>query len=252
MEASNNISECAINNATPQKEKRKKSYPGKKANHYDGKWFSWYTKKWNRPTGIALVVGPASYFDNRARIRLSLGWITFYINLPIYSTWDECEVPEYGFYVYEGKALVICKGLKTKHIYMPWYLDWVRSSRLLKDGTWVTETKGDKKNFWEDEWKDKLWQETHKYIYVTEDQQIQDDIDATIGVSIMEWRPRWFRWTKMFAKVRKSIEIEFNNEVGNRRGSWKGGCTGCGYEMRDNESPLQTLRRMQRERSFDR
>ena len=128
---------------TPQKVKRKKSYPGKKADSYDNGWVKMYTYKWNKPRGIRFVVSPASYFDNRAHISLCIGWLQIYINLPIYSTWDDCEYPEYGFYCYEGIALVICKGLKTKHIYMPWSLDWVRTSKLKIDGTWLHERRGD-------------------------------------------------------------------------------------------------------------
>lgn len=38
--------------------------------------------------------------------------------------------------------------------------------------------------------------------------------------------------------------------LGARRGSWKGGCVGCGYDMRPEEAPKETLMRMQRERRF--
>src|ERR1700722_11616953 len=90
--------------------------------------------------------------------------------------------------------------------------------------------------------------ETHPYRYVCRDGKIQDDITATISVGEMEWRWRALRWLPWFGKVRRSIEVQFNNEVGERRGSWKGGCTGCGYEMRRDETPVECLRRMQRDR----
>lgn len=48
----------------------------------------------------------------------------------------------------------------------------------------------------------------------------------------------------------RSIDVEFNAEVGERTGSWKGGCIGCGYQMNPNETPLQALRRMEAERKF--
>ena len=57
-------------------------------------------------------------------------------------------------------------------------------------------------------------------------------------------------WTSLFSKKRRSIDIDFNDEVGEETGSWKGGCTGCGYTMLDGELPEQTLRRMEKERKF--
>jgi hypothetical protein len=66
-----------------------------------------------------------------------------------------------------------------------------------------------------------------------------------------EWRPRWFKWTSLFARKRKTINVDFNDEVGERTGSWKGGTLGCGYDLLPNETPLECLRRMERERKFN-
>lgn len=60
----------------------------------------------------------------------------------------------------------------------------------------------------------------------------------------------WTRWWLPFKRVSRSIDVEFNAEVGERTGSWKGGCLGCGYEMKPGETPLQALRRMEKERAF--
>lgn len=56
-----------------------------------------------------------------------------------------------------------------------------------------------------------------------------------------------FGWPR---RVEYSIDVEFSDEVGERAGSWKGGCIGCGYTMLPGETPPQTLRRMERERKF--
>lgn len=45
--------------------------------------------------------------------------------------------------------------------------------------------------------------------------------------------------------------VEFDDEVGERTGSWKGGCTGCSYEWERNETMLSALRRMEATRKFD-
>lgn len=51
-------------------------------------------------------------------------------------------------------------------------------------------------------------------------------------------------------RYREEICVKFDKEVGERSGTWKGGVVGCGYEMRDGEEPLDTLRRMERERTL--
>lgn len=59
------------------------------------------------------------------------------------------------------------------------------------------------------------------------------------------------KWFPFIRTVNKSIEIQFNDEVGEDTGSWKGGCIGCGYNMLPNETPEMTLRRMEKERIFN-
>ncbi len=82
---------------------------------------------------------------------------------------------------------------------------------------------------------------------------------------------KWFPYIK---KVRKTIGIEFSyggaidrkvivekngfqlkkkytGEVGERTNTYKGGTLGCGYNMLPNETPLETLRRMEKERKFN-
>lgn len=192
-------------------------------------------------------------------IILFIPWGELYMSLPIITNHSIYDSPGWGFYFYgEGQTLpdtfVICKGKKTKHIYLPWSLDWVRTSRMLKDGTWLHERKGDRKkgidhDWWSEATQAKLWKETHDYTYVLNSGEVQER-KATITVEEREWRPLWFRWTKLFAHVRTCIDIEFDNEVGERSGSWKGGTVGCSYNLRPDETPLECLRRMEKERKL--
>lgn len=73
---------------------------------------------------------------------------------------------------------------------------------------------------------------------------------ATVKVERRAWRPLCLRWTSLFEKVRTCIDVGFNEEVGERSGSWKGGCVGCGYDLISGESAEQCLRRMERDRKF--
>lgn len=90
--------------------------------------------------------------------------------------------------------------------------------------------------------------EKYPYTYRLKNGEIQNRI-ATVHVTRMTWKMRW--WPLLhFKKVSTSINISFDGEVGEKTGSWKGGCTGCGYEMIGSETPLETLRRMESERKF--
>jgi len=90
----------------------------------------------------------------------------------------------------------------------------------------------------------------YPYAYTRKNGEVQNRI-ATVHIDRMTWRMRW--WPLLpFKKVRTSINVKFNEEVGEGTGSWKCGCTGCGYEMLPGESAEQTLRRMERDRKFNR
>lgn len=199
-------------------------------------------------------------------------WGALYITLPIKTIYDECEPPRYGVY-YHSAGIWICMGRKIKCIHMPYSYDWVRTSVLLKDGSWEHETKGNRKDFYKDVWKNVRWTESHPYTYVLKKGFVQHRI-ATIRVEEREWRQLWLKWTNLFSKKNRDISVEFSyggpikrevlfekqmhkkenpehtGEVGERTGSWKGGTVGCGYKMLPNETPLDTLRRMERERKF--
>lgn len=259
-----NNTQDAVGVQYPYKKERKLWYRGEKVKYTDDKrWISLY---WSKSVGIRFVWSPASYFDSRMHIAITLLWVRIGINLPIWSTIHECEYPEYGFYWEYGPSLVLCWNMKKKFIHMPWEMEWVRTSKLRSDGTWYIERKGDVKKYrkehpnytmseiyqWEQDRKGTLWTETHFYPYTTKYGEVQNDTNATIKVSETEWRPRWFMWTGLFKKIRKYIDVEFDKEVGSERGSWKGGTIGCSYTMNPGETPYQTLMRMNKERSFDR
>lgn len=69
---------------------------------------------------------------------------------------------------------------------------------------------------------------------------------ATVRVETRQWTRPWLPY-KLF---KKSIDVTFDKEVGERSGSWKGGCTGCGWDMLPHEDAYSALLRMERERKF--
>ena len=246
-------------------------------------WCTFYPKR-NRQSPFRIELEEYGYFDPRPQFNtnvtsllavilpffslwflplsvffLFFGWGDIYLRLP-YDTGngDEAESPEYGAMTFTHSGVVnelwVYWGKKRKHIQLPWSFDWVRTSTLLKDNEWFHETKDNRLDWSADqetvgsyEWLKKYkWQEIHPYT----DSYDRSVVNSTISVKEREWRPLWFKWTSLFSRVSKDIEIEFDKEVGERKGSWKGGCLGCGYEMKEGETPLETLRRMEIERKF--
>lgn len=205
-------------------------------------------------SGFSITYEKADY-DNRAHIQIYIIWGKLFIypsqKLKEYikEEYEHSEPDKYGIVFFE-KTIMFYFRKKCKIYNLPWDLDWMRTSWLKNDNTWEHELRKQKrKDFWKEEWENKLWKEIHNYTYKLKNGTIQKR-KATIKVVEREWRMRFLRWTKKFNKVSKSIDIDFDGEVGERSGSWKGGTIGCGYQIKDGETPLQTLRRMERERKF--
>jgi hypothetical protein len=133
-------------------------------------------------------------------------------------------------------------------IWMPW--NWENSGHqyMNTDMQWVNEPA------WSERDKAKRLTNISPYKYKLNNGEVQERI-ATITVSRMQWHKRFFvRVLKLNIgpKFRKQyIDVNFNDEVGEKAGDYKGGCTGCSYEMKKGELPLATLRRMERERKFN-
>lgn len=195
------------------------------------------------------------YFDNRPRINLDLIFFSLTLILPFRNKWtDECIPPKYGiaihnntFWLNKGGKGNMNGGNKHWTFNVPFLTkEWVRTSILLKDDTWEHETKGNSKDFYEEHWKDQ--QKSWSYDFT--DKYDNSIIPTVIYVEEMEWRPKWLKWTSLFALKRRSIDVHFSKEVGKRKGEWKGGTLGCGYDLLPNENPLDCLKRMEQDRDF--
>lgn len=218
---------------------------------YRSRWVEFYLGKSN----IDFRISPASYFDDRAMLHISFLFFSLYIHFNIKSGIDDCDYPEYGFYTYgEGKIFSSfwwCWGMKKKCFYMPWDWEWVRTSNLKKDQiSWEHETKGNSKQFYDKKWDDIIWKDTMPYNYTLKNGEVQNRT-ATIKVEEREWRMRALMWLPYPRIISKTINVEFNDEVGERTGSWKGGTLGCSYTIKPTETPFESLRRMEKERKFN-
>lgn len=219
-------------------------------------WLEFYSG-WRWPE---FVYDTAEYEGNRHNIHFSLGYGEFYIHFP----WRNKKIteedinnpqPKYGFYLYPQNGMftdfvyyVNRNGKNdSRRIYMPWNMEFYRHSIYLKDGSWWTmldkeRSKARKAGI--DTWKDeryhldydspKILKHKFPFKYVTKGGEVQETT-ATCYMEEREWRPKWFQWTSLFAKVKTSLEISFCDEMGNQRGSWKGGVLGVGCDVTQEE-----------------
>lgn len=175
---------------------------------------------------------PSDWHERRAGwIRLGFGFITIAWSFP----WPwavpddyQCSGPTYGFCFFED-GLHLSWGKRHgkrddpfKIIGMPWRWHHQKDSHKK-----LSEP------------------ETHPYTYTLRSGEVQHR-NATIQAETRTWLRPWLP----YKRVHRSIDIEFDGEVGERTGSWKGGCIGCSYELLGGEAPVDALRRMERERKF--
>jgi len=154
---------------------------------------------------------------------------------------DVNNSPRYGVQ-YHNKTLWWHWGLKYWSYYMPWDWDMVRHDLLNKDGSICCsfDDLEDRYNI-DDEFK-----ETYSYHYCLKSGETQTRT-ATIHGEEREWRCRWFKWLPYPRMIKRVIHIDFDDEVGERSGSWKGGVVGMSAEYRKGESMVAALRRCERE-----
>lgn len=234
--------------------------------------FRWFEKRqqrgdfelrlsWAEITGGLGFALALCLFEEHYSLHIRLGWPNFYITLPMLQRWhrEPHEMMESWGFSWYWDCIHLNWGRHCKLVHLPWAWEWVRTSYLMKDGkTWLHELRSFRKydtppatktNDWFYHRDLPLWKQTHKYTYVTKRGELQF-ADATIGVEEREWRWRWFTWLPFPRMIHRTIDVQFSDEIGERKGSWKGGCTGCGYDLRYDETPWDCLRRMERERKF--
>lgn len=199
--------------------------------------------------------GPAFHLsqygdDDNHTLVIGLIFITFYIRIKKFLNMERLE-DQYGFSFCDS-GLHLHWGRKFTIWYYPWswsfYKTWERieTRRIFttdKSYEWIEVPK-----FLIESGRLATWY-VYNYSYQLENGEIQKRI-ATYYVSKMVWRWHWLPFLPWPRKTHVSINVNFNDEVGERSGSWKGGTIGCGYEMLKGETPEECIKRMERERKF--
>lgn len=202
----------------------------------------------------------SSHYCYEPKLVIELYFFALYINTSNFGLdpgkFTSSDGIKYGFYVYPKlfsmEDLVLLWGSKSKTIHMPWTYEW-ESTELLDDSFGVvakdTATSA-KKLGWEVFNKASTAHrengKEYDYTYTLKNGTVQHR-KAKVSIERRTWKMRGWPWKKL---IRTSIDVAFNEEVGEGTGSWKGGTVGCGYNLLPNETPEQCLRRMEKERVF--
>ncbi len=209
-----------------------------------------------RLTGPAFRIGA---FE-AAHLQLGLGFASVFVRLPFLDkvlTRGSCSIdnPSFGFST-DATALHLNWSRGCKIIWWPWTTTSLYGDFLAEDGRWLPTDQRERS--WRPGEGVKPYAEVHPYHYMLDNGEVQH-VEATVTRTRAGRGLRWFSERGPISRFLRSIgpkshhqyiDIEFSGEVGARAGSWKGGCTGCAYEMKPGETPRHTLSRMQRERRF--
>ena len=210
--------------------------------------------------GLELVLNRGTYFDTRYAISIAIGWGHFMVYLPFKTKLEEgCDMPRYGFaihndtfWIYKGGDY---KDGQCQNQWISWYLPFFSYEF---DGHWIMdkhrvmvkmgrESLNNLDGLCSYDFRIQLaYSETHPYTYTLKNGTVQHRT-AKCTIEKRKWHRKWFPFLTKESQV---IDIEFNDEVGERTGSWKGGTIGCGYEMLPNDTIETCLRRMEKEREF--
>lgn len=222
-----------------------------------------------RPVSISLESGDDEYSGCSLTLR-ALGW-SVRVRLPAvlkpYREWIDTSKyewsrnpnggywdvhrREFSLYVNEGYVHLhygpqtndssTTKGLCREIPWMAWRYD---TTRLFDDrGALVWIQQGARQN----------WDEQHaaekalsKVRFAFKDFDGEDNI-VTTHITQREWLKGrgWFKWLSLVVPrmVRRSLELNFEKEVGPEKGSWKGGTTGHSIEMLSGELHEAAFRR---------
>lgn len=176
----------------------------------------------------------AKYWDNETIKRLGRNW------------YYELVEKRYGFMLNEGFLQVFygehtndSTSDKSWGYFLPW-MEWRFVERRFYDLTgklFATLPDTDKSKIKPSarlEETEKVIKLVPKAVFEVEDFD-GNHVKVTTYIEEREWRlgNKWFKWLSMFVKplIKRSLDIEFSEEVGKGKTSWKGGLISCSIEM---------------------
>ncbi len=167
--------------------------------------------------------------------------------------WYDIHKPrEFGFSVSDG-AMHVHYGpqtfdsstTKSRCIFLPWcHWRFIRNSHYDLDGEhFHTDFECARSSFCATQ----AVEEKCPKVQFDFDDYDGERITATTHIEEREWQfgTGWCSWLSWFVprKVQRTLELNFDKEIGTAKGSWKGGTMGTGIEMLPGELHEQAFRR---------
>lgn len=199
---------------------------------------SWHKRGWEFGAGVHIHGNDNDLGGRMLFIRL---WrLTVVLPLGIVPhPWEPMDGPQWSAYGSSEFGLTFHWGLRRWSFDWPWTWTTLAYEKMMPDGSWVTVFDYDAKPY----------TEAHPYTYVLKSGEVQNRT-ATISKRRHVMTRRAFKRMGWPLRIKESIDVKFSDEVGERSGSWEGGCTGCAYDLRQDETMGAALRRMEAERKF--
>jgi hypothetical protein len=205
---------------------------------------TWGGRGWEFGGGVHIHSNDDDLGDRMLFIKL---WrLTVILPLGIVAhPWGPMDGPQWSVYASGEFGFTAHWALRRWQWDWPWTWCTLAYEKQLADGSWVDVIT----QLGLDGEKTEPYSEHHPYTYTLRNGEEQHRT-ATISKRrhVITWRAfkalGWPHW------IKESIDVQFDGEVGERSGSWKGGCIGCGYDLRKGEAMLSALRRMEAERKF--
>lgn len=206
--------------------------------------------------GLGFAAGLYNWSENNDwSLHVHLGWPNIYLKLPFIPRREpRDQMLDSWSFTFFASDVHLNWGHRCKIVHFPWQWTHYRGEQFMADGTWADRREIERGINHPEGWcraadHPDAWRKVLPYGYTLRSGEIQER-QATITVSRSEYRWRWFKWLPFPRQRYQGIDVQFSDEVGERTGSWKGGCIGCGYTMLPGETAEQCLRRMEAERKF--
>lgn len=219
---------------------------------------------WAPGPAFKLILSHGGYFNQRFQLCVALGWGTINFILPFKTKLEPgCNPPRFGieihdgiFWLHYGGKYDNSIGQVTGKSWWTWYLPYFT---LVHDDQFHAGFNGKEwvhpRGHWKDDkhhWEyasDVAVAEKHPFTYTLNSGEVQHRT-ATVTRERRRWYRKWFKGILPY-RTEYCIDIKFDDEVGERTGSWKGGTVGCGWELLHEHEPMEeALRRMEKERKF--
>ncbi len=158
-----------------------------------------------------------------------------------------------GFWLrqYWPGEVILERGKWKRYIKLPWHQTHVSEQWRMADGQWMEVIQ---RRFHKDvppiflHTHENTWRKEYPYVYTTR-QGVEQRAICTVWHDRTKTRPHWLRWLPI-GVWKEGIYFEFSEEMGNQRGTWKGGVVGSSQSMFPGESVDQCVARMMNERDW--